>query len=82
MDNIVVFEASQPQNEINGSPDFPADVRNLKTGEEILHYILNIRTSVEYSLRTGCVMNRIMKVPPRLILIFFLYQFTFYILYY
>ncbi len=64
MDNIVVFEASQPQNEINGSPDFPADVRNLKSGEDILAYILNIRTSMEYSLRTACVMNRVMKVAP------------------
>ena len=36
MDNIVVFEASQPQNEINGSPDFPADVRNSKSGEDLL----------------------------------------------
>ena len=82
MDNIVVFEASQPQNEINSSPDFPVDVRNSQSGEDVLQYILNIRPTVEYSLRTGCVMNRIMKVQPRLILIFFLYQFTFYILYY
>ena len=53
----LVEDSSQTQ--INGS-----DCRNLKSGEDILAYILNIRTSMEYSLRTACVMNRVMKVAP------------------
>jgi len=56
--DILVEDSSQTQ--ING----PDQVRNLKSGEDILAYILNIRTSMEYSLRTACVMNRVMKVAP------------------
>jgi len=52
--NNIVFDSSQPQI----TPDV-SRVRNLKTGEEILHYTLNIRTSDEYSLRTAMNIYRL-----------------------
>ena len=60
--DILVEDSSQTQ--INGSDLSNFQVRNLKSGEDILAYILNIRTSMGYSLRTACVMNRVMKVAP------------------